>query len=115
MQIMKALLVPNSGWSNHPVTKMWGGYEASLLLYQEAICHEWVNVRGFKDTCLEKTHTIFDLFAPMWGTTDDTPPWFGDVEFHIAHQSNLVRKNREYYKPIFPDAPEGLEYVYPVY
>lgn len=114
MQIMTALLVPGAGWSNHPVTKMWGGHEASLLHYQEAVCNEWVNVRGYQDTCLEKTRAIFETHTPMWGTNDDVPPWFGDVELHLAHQSNLVRKNREFYKPIFPDVQEGLEYIYPV-
>jgi hypothetical protein len=114
MQIMRALLVPGAGYSNHPVTKMWGGHEESLLHYQEAICHEWVDVRGYQDTCLEKTYTIFETYAPMWGTNDDVPFWFGDVELHLAHQSNLVRKNRDYYKPIFPNVQEGLEYIYPV-
>lgn len=113
--IMRALLVPGAPWSEHPVVKMWGGHEACLLRYQEVLCRAVIEIHNQPDEYLERTHTIFDMYQPPWGTTDDVPRWFGDVEFHIAHQSNLVRKNREYYKPIFPDVPEDLEYVYPVY
>jgi hypothetical protein len=101
MQIMKALTVPGAGWANHPVTKMWRGYEGSLIRYQEAICHEWVS-RGYKDTCLAKTWALYDEF-----TKSDTdyanshrftaPPWWGLKRFHSAHRANLLRKDSAYY------------------
>ena len=47
--------------------------------------------------------------------TEDSvmPPWLGDRDFHRSHQSNLIRKDREHYGPLFPDVPDDLEYVWP--
>ena len=42
LQVMKALTVPGYGWQQHPVVKMWIGYERTLLDYQDAFCAEWV-------------------------------------------------------------------------
>ena len=110
LQIMTALL-EGRGWINHPATKMWRGYEAYLLMYQEAICNEWV-YRGYRDTCFEKTERLFwehnDVFFAV------LPPWLGDMEFHRAHQSNLLRKLPEWYEPIFGNVPDNLPYVWPV-
>ena len=52
-QIYKALTLDNYGWKNHPIVKMWKGYEYHLLIYGKVICEEWKN-RGFKDTMLER-------------------------------------------------------------
>lgn len=101
LQIMKALTT-GRGWINHPVTKMWRGYEFSLLTYQKAICDEWTINLGFDDTCFVKTAALY--FSHF--TQDDdgpTPPWLGDPLMVRTHQANLLRKDYEYYIQRFPE------------
>lgn len=119
MQLLNALLVPDKGWKNHPATKMWEGHELALLEYQIAVCEEWTHERGFKDTCLDKSIDIVAAAMPdefldySCGAPAAMPLWLGDEDFHLAHQSNLLRKNPEYYSIFFPDVPDDLEYIWP--
>lgn len=114
LQIMKTLLT-GTGWVNHPAVKMWAGYERALLEYQDAVCFEWAHHRGFQDTCWVKTEELYYTHIPMYAPTELViPPWLGNDEFHMSHQSNLIRKDPEFYSPIFVGIPEGLEYVWPV-
>ena len=116
LQIAKAL-VTGTGWVNHPATRMWAGNLGSLYQYQAAICYEWTTVRGYRDTCLEKTAVLLD-FIP-----DDpeqivqceccNPRWLGDEELHRSHRSNLLRKAPEHYRMYWPDEPDDLPYVWP--
>ena len=111
MQIVKTILTPDQrGWQNHPAVNMWRGYLGALLDYQTAICYEWVVNRGYKDTCLEKTEALLHNH-PL---TDDYPDWLGDSEIHTSHQSNLVKKDPIFYKAVFPNVPDNIEYVWPV-
>lgn len=117
MQIMLAL-VDRKGWIHHPATKMWQGYEFSLLYYQYAMCWEWHMVRGFEDSCLRTTAEIFWNYQHLLGNyvldLVNIPPWWlGDESFHLSHQSNLVRKDPKHYSKIFPDVPVDLGYVWP--
>ena len=91
---------------------MWRGYEVALCFYGLAMCHEWKR-RGYKDTLTEYfTSKGKELLAE--GKKFDGPPdWFTDPEFHQAHQSNLVRKAPEFYRPLFPDVPDDLPYIWP--
>ena len=86
--------------AKHWVTRMWAGHEHQLMEYQEAVVHEWASIRGYKDSCLEKTRKIFDHagFDPR-----PAPEWLGAPEFHLQHQARLVSKNPEFYGPRFPD------------
>lgn len=114
LQIMKALLT-GKGWIHHPATKMWRGYEWSLLSYQSAVCTTWTEDFGFTDTCLPKTIDLYfehcDYAADLFY---EDPPWLGDKDFHLAHQSNLLRKDPEYYGKRFPGVPSNLPYIWPV-
>lgn len=110
LQIVKALILPEYGWKNHPAVKIWDGHLTLLYEYQHAICSEWTS-RGYKDTCLEKT---MEILADENLEDDDVPSWLGDEEFHRSHQSNLIRKLPEHYRPLFPDVPDDLEYVWPL-
>jgi hypothetical protein len=104
-QVLNILLnrTPTKGWRNHPVTRMWTGYEEALKLYQNYTIKEWMG-RGYKNTMqLEEV----DLQAVIM------PPWFGEEEFHRSHKSNLLRKDYEYYSQFF-DEPTDLEYHWPV-
>ena len=117
LQIMIALL-EKRGWVHHPAVNMWRGFEKALLDYQFQICYEWHVARGYTDTCLNKT---IDLYTKYRGEESANsrrqvimPPWMGDKEFHLSHQSNLLRKIPEYYGPIFPGVPDDIPYVWPV-
>ena len=112
LQIMKTLIT-GEGWKYHPAVLMWKGYEAALLDYQWAICYEWHIMRGFEDTCLRKT---MDLFWRAAYLNEDkaSPYWMGNEAFHLSHQSNLLRKDPEWYGPHFPkDLPNDLPYFWP--
>ena len=111
LQILKALILPDYGWKNHPATKMWEGYELNLAAYGIAICREWVR-RGYKDTCLDKiAETVFkaDKLLGYAAFIDWITP-----ELCLSHQSNLKRKDPTYYGPLFPDVRDDLPYVWPV-
>lgn len=110
LQIMQALLL-DKGWVHHPATNMWRGYEDALLAYQNAIVSEWV-ARGYRDTCLSKTTDLYLRHSNRRGQVA-LPPWIGDPEFHISHQSNLLRKKPEWYGAYFSNVADDLPYVWP--
>jgi hypothetical protein len=112
VQILNALHEITDGWRNHPATRMWRGHEPQLAEYGLAICEEWIG-RGYQDTCKPKIEQHLE-----WATSGEftltKPLWFGDPAFHLAHQSNLLRKDPKHYGQYFPDVPTDLEYIWPV-
>lgn len=101
-QILQALRNPSYGWQNHPATNMWRGYDDALVLYSNLAIIEWRR-RGYKNTMPLLSHaSMFEL-----------PYWIGDEAFHSSHKSMLVQKDREFYKPRFPNVSESLTYVWP--
>jgi hypothetical protein len=104
-QVLNILLdrTPTKGWRNHPVTRMWSGYESALQVYQNYTIQEWIN-RGYKNNM---------QFEEILIPSPQMPSWFGDEEFHRSHRSNLLRKDYEYYSQFF-DEPTDLEYSWPV-
>lgn len=111
LQILKALILPDYGWKNHPAVKMWVGYELNLAAYGMAICREWVG-RGYKDTCLDKmVETVFKADKPLGYAAFIN--WI-TPELCLSHQSNLKRKDPSHYGPLFPDVRDDLPYVWPV-
>lgn len=109
MQIMNTLSGKSGGWSNHPATLMWEGYEWALLQYQIAIVKEWV-ARGYKDNvCLEKTYNSYSLIE----SCHEFPPWLGKEEVHSSHRSNLLRKDYDYYCRFGWEEPDTIEYWWP--
>lgn len=115
LQVVHALIDPSYGWQNHPAVKMWRGHIPALVAYQHAIVNEWVNVRGYKDTCMDKTLALLPdpILRDVLADNIVLPHWVGDDAFHISHQSNLVRKSPEHYSSIFPGVPGDIEYVWP--
>ncbi|MEK6833843.1 MAG: MSMEG_6728 family protein [Nanoarchaeota archaeon] len=99
-QIINAI-VNGTGWRNHPVVKMWQNNIDALMFYHDVVIKEWIG-RGYKNNMplLFKGPVTESLY----------PSWFGNKEFHISHQSNLVRKNPTYYRKYFPDIPDDLPY-----
>ena len=102
------------GWSNHPASKMWRGYELALTRYLIRGVEELKN-RGkdYSDRpwCIE----LYD----RWLNHPDTeclimPSWLGDPAFHASHRSNLLRKDPVWYGQYGWTEPDDLEYVWPV-
>lgn len=104
-QVLNVLLgrTDSQGWRNHPVTRMWRGYEEAMKVYQNLTIAEWIK-RGYKNTM---------SFEVVDESNVVMPSWFGNYDFHRSHRSNLLRKNFEYYSQFFSD-PVDLEYVWPV-
>jgi hypothetical protein len=120
LQVLRALTVPGYGWRHHPVVRMWRGYEEALTRYGLEICREWT-ATGRRDTCAASLGAEFTAVtarrtprtqAELAGA-GALPPWLGDPEFHRSHRSALVRKDPGYYRPLFPDVPDDLPYVWP--
>lgn len=103
LQILNVLQGKTKGWGNHPATRMWRGYESALIAYMNACIEEWVR-RGYKNTM-----PLRKIRKPI-----EYPPWFGDRKLHRAYQSNLLRKDKDYYGSMFPGVPDDLPYVWPV-
>src|SRR4051812_49281336 len=121
MQILRAIAKKSGGWTNHPCTRMWRGYEEALTRYTLDICAAWTG-RGFNDTVAVK---VIDDYRTLFGGTDvrsqdelaaagALPPWLGDEVLHRAYRSLLLRKDPEFYGSEFGDVPTDLELVWPV-
>jgi hypothetical protein len=110
-QILRTLLGLTNGWKSHPAVKMWLGHEYQLVRYVHDICWEWAE-RGYQDSVGEKVadlycvHRIYDL-------TPEEPSWLHNQDFHLAHQSNLIRKDQAFYGSKFPGVPNNLPYIWP--
>ena len=97
-------------WYSHPCTQMWIGFEGTLASYGIYFCKEWIR-RGYKDNIQHKLieHLI------KWNKNIGDPPFIGNENFHLSMQSNLIRKDPIYYKPIFGNnVPDNLPYVWKI-
>ena len=105
-QIYLALTQENCGWKNHPIVKMWKGYEQALLRYGMAICEEWKK-RTYIDNML-------DRFIEKYDITKDTgnPNWLNNKKFHSAMRSNLLRKDKKYYSKFGWEEKDNLPYYW---
>lgn len=111
-QIYKSLVliaagVTPHGWMRHPAVLMWLGHEAELLKYGIAVCTEWTN-RGYKDNLLPEFKSSLAECINY-----SAPKWLGNKDFHLSHQSNLIRKDSSFYSPLFPGVPDNLPYYWP--
>ena len=109
LQLLRALVIPDYGWQNHPATLMWSGYIPALTAYGLAMTDEWL-ARGHADTVREQ---LVEFAPEADGAAPDLPPWFGDPQFHQSHRSNLMGKDPDFYTPRFPGTPADLPYVWP--
>ncbi|HLM63075.1 MAG TPA: MSMEG_6728 family protein [Acidimicrobiales bacterium] len=120
LQVLRALTVPGYGWQSHPVVLMWRGHEEALGRYGLTIVEAWC-AKGFGDTCAQsiRRELVGAGVAPVRSQADlaragALPPWLGDETVHRSHRSALVRKDPDWYRPLFPDVPDDLPYVWPV-
>lgn len=110
-QILNALLGMSKGWTNHPATKMWRGHEVALCHYGTVMTEHWIE-RGYNDSMLPWFHGMTEWLLDK-GFPQDDPWWIGDPAFHRAHQSNLLRKDPDFYGDMFISVPDDLPYVWP--
>lgn len=117
MQILVAL-VENRGWTHHPVTSMWKGHELALIRYGLAICDDWIR-RKYRDSMRIRfteylSSDVFSEYCLTHNVSAADPEWIGCREFHISHQSNLLRKFPDYYSGKgFWTARIDLPYIWP--
>ena len=116
LQILRALELPDYGWQNHPAVRMWRGRTPALVRYGLDCVHAWTG-RGHGDSTADQIAE----FAPwVRGLTQEDlrrdlllPSWLGDERLHRSHRSQLIAKEPEFYRPLFPESPEGLDYFWP--
>lgn len=121
LQVLRGLTVPGYGWRHHPAVRMWAGCEEALTRYGLEICRQWCRT-GRRDTCaaalVTELRSARRISAPRsqaeLARTRALPTWLGDPDFHRSHQSALLRKDPAHYRPLFPDVPDHLPYVWPV-
>jgi hypothetical protein len=112
LQLLRANTVPGYGWRHHPAARMWAGRLPALVLYGLAMTDRWI-ADGHADT----VRAQLLAFAPeVDGADQDAvpmPSWLGNAALHRSHRSNLIRKDPEFYRPLFGDEPDDLPYVWP--
>ena len=112
LQLLRANTIADYGWRHHPAAKMWRGYLPALVAYGLAMTDAWT-ARGRPDTVRPQ---LLEFAPEVDGVAQDglgLPPWLGDPAFHLAHRSNLVRKDPEFYRPLFGGIPDDLPYIWP--
>ncbi|WP_347110124.1 MSMEG_6728 family protein [Paenarthrobacter sp. S56] len=113
LQVLRALVIPQYGWQNHPAVRMWMGHVPALTMYGLAMADEWTK-RGHPDN----TRANITEFAPQAAHPDyvsriSMPWWLGDEDLHTSHRSKLIAKDPKHYGPLFAGTEERLEYVWP--
>lgn len=109
LQILRALVLPDYGWRNHPVTRMWMGHVPALVAYGLAMTDAWTG-RGYADTVRPQ---LVEFAPEADGGELPLPPWLGDAQLHESHRSNLLAKDPVFYADLFPGTPPHLPYVWP--
>lgn len=111
-QILKALrgdYNDTGAWVNHPATVMWRNHQYELALYGLTISMEFYE-RGFDGYAMMMKFT--DLCNDLQsGNRESYPWWINHQLLHLTHQSNLMRKNAEFYEF---DVPNNIPYVWPL-
>jgi hypothetical protein len=116
LQILRALVLPDYGWQNHPAVRMWRGRTEALVRYGLDCVESWQG-RGHSDST---AHQIAEFAPPVLEQSQDDlrqagllPSWLGDERLHVSHRSRLIAKDPDFYRPRFPGTVEGLDYFWP--
>jgi hypothetical protein len=116
LQILRALVLDDYGWANHPATVMWRGRVPALVAYGLACVREWVG-RGHADS----TADLIAEFAPqVVGLEQDDlagagllPSWLGERAVHASHRAALLRKDPAFYAGRVDGEDPDLPYAWP--
>jgi len=98
-QILDILNGKTSRWENHPAVNMWRGYEDALALYVNEMIKEWI-FRGY----------VNNMELINVDGQPEMPKWIGNEKFHASHRSNLLRKNKEFYRRYNWEEEDNLPY-----
>jgi hypothetical protein len=116
LQILRALEFPDYGWQNHPAVRMWRGRTPALVRYGLDCVRVWTG-RGHGDSTAEQiaefTPWVRELSQDDLRRESLLPGWLGDERLHRSHRSQLISKDPEFYRPLFPETPESLDYFWP--
>lgn len=98
---------------NHPVLKMWEGYEFALGIYGMMGNLEWSFKRGYAehDVMMFFYRAIKEMQSDDPEFTYETPPWVGDPAVIRSHRSNLHRRTKEPHP--WKDCPDNWPYIWP--
>ena len=120
LQILRALTRERYGWKSHPAVRMWAGYEEALGAYGLVVCRTW-RERGHADSCDAKIRAELagvGIAEPRpqgeLAVAGELPPWLGNEVLHRTHRASLLRKDPGWYGCRFLDAPDDLDYLWPV-
>jgi hypothetical protein len=83
---------------------MWRDHVEALKLYHNLCIEEWI-ARGFRNE--------MKLFP--CASNPPMPAWLGNVYLHRSHQSNLLRKEHDHYRPHFKGVRRNIPYWWPTY
>lgn len=110
------------GWSRHPATLMWRGYESALGVYMTFVVAEW-SARGYENNMITPYSRKTFLLNPGWGADDEfvadgrdaeLPPWWGDDRVHASHRKALLYKDHDHYRQFRWSEFAELNYFWPV-
>lgn len=110
-------------YAYHPAVAMWRGAERMLLEYMASIETEIARRNDDErhggtykpPNRLYTDEAIYVLARQPWPERIgwELPAWYARPPFHLSHKSNLLRKDPDHYRPIWPDLPDNLAYVWP--
>jgi hypothetical protein len=81
-------------WYNHPVARLWRGFEVELCFYGMAMCIEWVN-RGYEDAQFSFFAETADRLLGA-GFMRARPSWHCEKAYSF-HRGVLLGKAPEHY------------------
>ncbi|MEX5635806.1 MSMEG_6728 family protein [Parafrankia sp. FMc2] len=119
LQVLRALTYEGYGWQRHPAVRMWVGYPQAVAAYGLAICAEWT-APGRADTCAATIGADLSRAAlpprsqQALARLGLLPDWLGEERLHRSHRAALVRKDPDFYGPLFGDVDPTLPYYWPV-
>jgi hypothetical protein len=93
-------------WQNHPVTRMWRGYEGLLTIYYNTFLKECINERQIR------VKAYSEIILPS--TVHQLPSWMSDERLYSSHRSNLLRKDSVYYGKFGWLEDDKQSYFWPV-
>lgn len=124
-------------WGNHPAVKMWVGYVRALCHYGLTCMAENlrrtdpsssvagdlpltlpINIRLQDPIRHARFMRLFEWARLVEDPSSDfrvfvLPMFVGNEDFHESHRSNLIRKNPTHYRPLWPNVPDNLPYIWP--
>jgi hypothetical protein len=93
-------------WQNHPVTRMWRGYEGLLTIYYNTFLRECIDERQIR------VKVYSEIILPS--TVYPLPSWMYDERVYSSHRSNLLRKDPVYYGKFGWTEDNTERYFWPV-